>query len=397
MAYLLGVVAFVAALVLSVTLHEAGHLVAAKRFGMKATQFFVGFGPTLWSRRHGETEYGVKAILLGGFVRIVGYTTLEKLDEADRPRAFYLQPARRRAVVIVAGVAANLLLAFVLLVALATVVGVRQAGTATTVVERVSACVPERLGGRCAPGRPPSPARAAGLRSGDRIVSFAGRPVGGWQELRAAIRAAPAGRAVPVVAERDGTRRTFQARLAEVDGEPFLGVTARVVGVRYDRLGPGEAVVFALKGIAVTVAQMGRALAALPAALPELFSPQRGQSAGGQIGSVVGAGQISGEIFASGGSWRDAAGPYLALVASINIFLGALNVLPLLPLDGGHLAVLGYERLRARIARARGRSDPGPVDITRLLPVTYLAVVLLVGLGVLLIVADLLNPLRLSP
>lgn len=397
MAYLLGVVAFVAALVLSVTLHEAGHLVAAKRFGMKATQFFVGFGPTLWSRRHGETEYGVKAILLGGFVRIVGYTTLEKLDEADRPRAFYLQPARRRAVVIVAGVAANLLLAFVLLVALATVVGVRQAGTATTVVERVSACVPERLGGRCAPGRPPSPARAAGLRSGDRIVSFAGRPVGGWQELRAAIRAAPAGRAVPVVAERDGTRRTFQARLAEVDGEPFLGVTARVVGVRYDRLGPGEAVVFALKGIAVTVAQMGRALAALPAALPELFSPQRGQSAGGQIGSVVGAGQISGEIFASGGSWRDAAGPYLALVASINVFLGALNVLPLLPLDGGHLAVLGYERLRARIARARGRSDPGPVDITRLLPVTYLAVVLLVGLGVLLIVADLLNPLRLSP
>ncbi|PKK13109.1 site-2 protease family protein [Thermomonospora sp. CIF 1] len=397
MAYLLGVVAFVAALVLSVTLHEAGHLVAAKRFGMKATQFFVGFGPTLWSRRHGETEYGVKAILLGGFVRIVGYTTLEKLDEADRPRAFYLQPARRRAVVIVAGVAANLLLAFVLLVALATVVGVRQAGTATTVVERVSACVPERLGGRCAPGRPPSPARAAGLRSGDRIVSFAGRPVGGWQELRAAIRAAPAGRAVPVVAERDGTRRAFQARLAEVDGEPFLGVTARVVGVRYDRLGPGEAVVFALKGIAVTVAQMGRALAALPAALPELFSPQRGQSAGGQIGSVVGAGQISGEIFASGGSWRDAAGPYLALVASINIFLGALNVLPLLPLDGGHLAVLGYERLRARIARARGRSDPGPVDITRLLPVTYLAVVLLVGLGVLLIVADLLNPLRLSP
>lgn len=397
MAYLLGVVAFVAALVLSVTLHEAGHLVAAKRFGMKATQFFVGFGPTLWSRRHGETEYGVKAILLGGFVRIVGYTTLEKLDEADRPRAFYLQPARRRAVVIVAGVAANLLLAFVLLVALATVVGVRQAGTATTVVERVSACVPERLGGRCAPGRPPSPARAAGLRSGDRIVSFAGRPVGGWQELRAAIRAAPAGRAVPVVAERDGTRRAFQARLAEVDGEPFLGVTARVIGVRYDRLGPGEAVVFALKGIAVTVAQMGRALAALPAALPELFSPQRGQSAGGQIGSVVGAGQISGEIFASGGSWRDAAGPYLALVASINVFLGALNVLPLLPLDGGHLAVLGYERLRARIARARGRSDPGPVDITRLLPVTYLAVVLLVGLGVLLIVADLLNPLRLSP
>ncbi|SEG62492.1 RIP metalloprotease RseP [Thermomonospora echinospora] len=397
MAYLLGVVAFVAALVLSVVLHEAGHLVTAKRFGMKATQFFVGFGPTLWSRRRGETEYGVKAILLGGFVRIVGYTTLEPIDEADRPRAFHRQPARRRAVVIAAGVAANFAFAFVLLTVLATAVGVRDPGTATNTVQRVGACVPASLGAGCREGDPPSPARQAGLRAGDRIVSFAGTPIADWEQLRAAIRAARPGRTVPVVAERDGTRQTLQVRLAEVDREPFLGVTARVVGAGYDRLDPGAAVVFAARGIGLAVAQMGRALAALPAALPDLFSPERGQSTGGQVGSVVGAGQTSGEIFASGGSWRDKVAAYLALVASINVFLGALNVLPLLPLDGGHLAVVGYERLRARIARARGRPDPGPVDITRLLPVTYLVLLLLLGLGILLIAADVLNPLQVPP
>jgi membrane-associated protease RseP (regulator of RpoE activity) len=397
MAYLLGVVAFVAALVLSVMLHEAGHLATAKRFGMKATQFFVGFGPTLWSRRRGETEYGVKAILLGGFVRIVGYTSLEEIDEADRPRAFYRQPAGRRAVVIGAGVAANLVFAFVLLFALAAAIGERDPGTATSTVRQVSACVPASPGGGCGRGAPPSPAARAGLRPGDRIVSFAGTPVADWERLRSAIQATPPGRTVPVVVERDGARRTLRVTLAEAGGAPFLGVTAQVVGAGYDRLGPGAAAVFAARGIGLTIVQMGRTLAALPAALPELFSPERGQTAGGQIGSVVGAGQVSGEIFASGGSWRDKVASYLALVASINIFLGALNVLPLLPLDGGHLAVVGYERLRARIARARGRPDPGPVDITRLLPATYLVVLLLLGLGMLLILADLLNPLSISP
>ncbi|WP_119729334.1 M50 family metallopeptidase [Thermomonospora amylolytica] len=393
MGYLLGVVAFVAGLVLSVMLHEAGHLLTAKRFGMKATQFFVGFGPTLWSTRRGETEYGVKAVLLGGFVRIIGYTTLEKVDEADRPRAFYRQPAGRRAVVIGSGVVINFVFAFLLLTVLAMAVGVRDPGTATTTVQEVSACVPEVLGEECGEDARPSPARRAGMRTGDRVVAFAGAPVADWAALRDRIRAARPGQAVPVVVDRDGRRLTLRVTLAEVGGEPFLGMTAQVVGAGYDRLGPLEAAGFAAQGIGRTVVEMVRALAALPAAVPELFSAERAQTPGGQVGSVVGAGQVSGEIFSAEASWRDKAGTYLALVASINIFLGALNVLPLLPLDGGHLAVVGYERLRARAARARGRPDPGPVDITRLLPITYLVVLLLVGLSVLLILADLINPL----
>ncbi|REE99158.1 M50 family metallopeptidase [Thermomonospora umbrina] len=397
MAYLLGVVLFVAALVASVMLHEAGHLITAKRFGMKATQFFVGFGPTLWSRRRGETEYGVKAILLGGYVRIVGYTTLEEIAEEDRERAFYRQPAGRRAVVIVGGVVMNLLTAFLLLVLLAAAVGIREPGAATTTVEEVGACVPRTLEAGCGKGDPPSPARRAGLSAGDRVVSFAGTPVADWEGLREAIRDSRPGRTVPVVVDRDGRRRTLRVRLAEVDGAPFLGMTARIVGEGYDRLGPGDAVVFAVEGIGRTLAAIGEALADLPGAVPRLFTPERGETPGGQVGSVVGAGQASGEIFSADSSWRDKAALFLSLVISINIFLGALNVLPLLPLDGGHLAVLGYERARARRARRRGRPDPGPVDITRLMPITYLVVLLLAVLGLLLIMADVLNPLGVSP
>ncbi|MGH3387371.1 MAG: site-2 protease family protein, partial [Actinomadura sp.] len=161
MAYLFGAVAFVVALLASVMLHEAGHLLTAKRFGMKATQFFVGFGPTLWSCRRGETEYGIKAIPLGGFVRITGYTPLETIDPADEARAFYRQPAGRRAVVIAGGVVMNLVFAFVLIMVLAMAVGLRTPGTATTTVDAVSSCVPARLQAPCKASDPPSPARAA--------------------------------------------------------------------------------------------------------------------------------------------------------------------------------------------------------------------------------------------
>jgi membrane-associated protease RseP (regulator of RpoE activity) len=172
-------------------------------------------------------------------------------------------------------------------------------------------------------------------------------------------------------------------------------MSARVVGEGYERTGPLGAAVYASRAVGRTVGAIGEALADLPSAIPDLFSPDRGSTPGGQVGSVVGATDVSGQIFASDGPWQDKAVLYLSLVVSVNIFLGALNVIPLLPLDGGHLAVVGYERARALIARLRGRPDPGMVDITKLLPVTYVAVVLLIGLGVLLILADLINPLDL--
>jgi membrane-associated protease RseP (regulator of RpoE activity) len=395
MTYLLGVVAFVFALLVSVMLHEAGHFLTAKRFGMKATQFFVGFGPTLWSRRRGETEYGIKAILLGGYVRIVGYTPLEEIDPADEPRAFYRQPARRRAIVIGGGVVMNFLIAFVLLVVLVMTIGQWQPGTPTTTVAAVSPCVPATLQVKCKPGDPPSPAAQAGLKPGDKVISFAGVPVRDWAALRAAINAHPPGSTVPVVVERSGRQETLRVKVASADGSSFVGMTAQIHGGGYRRLGPADAVGYATTTIGRTVAAIGKVLVDLPSAVPKLFSPDRAKTPGGQVGSVVGATEVSGQIFAAKVGWKDKLNAYLQLVISVNIFLGALNVLPLLPLDGGHLAVVCYERIRVRINRLRGRPDPGTVDMTKLMPVTYFVVMLLVGLGVLLILADVFNPLTL--
>ncbi|WP_131740428.1 M50 family metallopeptidase [Actinomadura roseirufa] len=396
MAFLLGAAAFVVALLVSVMLHEGGHLLTARRFGMKATQYFVGFGPTLWSRRAGETEYGVKAVPLGGFVKIVGYTPLEEIAPRDRARAFYRQPAGRRAVVIIAGVAANFAFAFLLLMVMAMTVGVREPGTVTNTVDEVSECVPGRVGEGCA-GRPRSPAALAGLRAGDRVTEFGGARVSDWAGLRDAIGAARPGQTVPVVVARPGAPAplTLRMRLADVGGRPFAGVSARVVGQGYERTGPLNAGVFAARGMGTALAGIGRIAVDLPSAVPKLFSPERESTRGGQVGSVVGATELSGQIFSMRSSARDKLALYLSLVVSVNIFLGALNVLPLLPLDGGHLAVVAYERARARVARARGRPDPGTVDMAKLLPVTYFVLLLLVGLGVLLILADLVNPLTL--
>jgi membrane-associated protease RseP (regulator of RpoE activity) len=396
MAFFLGAVAFVIALLASVMLHEGGHLLTAKRFGMKATQYFVGFGPTLWSTRRGETEYGVKAIPLGGFVKIVGYTPLEEIDEADRPRAFYRQPAGRRAIVIGAGVVANFVFAFVLLMIMAMTIGVPRPGTVTSTIERVSSCVPATMRDDCGGGRPPSPAAQAGLRAGDRVVAFNGAPVSDWDDLTQAIGKARPGETVEVEVQRPGGgRETVPVTLADVGGEPFLGVSARIVGGGYDRAGPVDAAGFAARGIGRTIQGIGTVAADLPTAIPKLFSPERESTPGGQVGSVVGATEVSGQIFSSDDTAKDKIALFLSLVVSVNIFLGALNVLPLLPLDGGHLAVVAYERARAGVNRVRGRPDPGTVDMTKLLPLTYLAVLLLVGFGVLLILADVFNPLQL--
>jgi membrane-associated protease RseP (regulator of RpoE activity) len=386
---LLGVAAFVLALLLSVVLHEAGHLLTAKRFGMKASQFFAGFGTTLWSRRRGETEYGIKAIPLGGFVKIVGYTPLEQVDPADEPRAFYRQPAIRRAVVIIAGVLMNLLLAFLLLVVLAMGIGIPSDGAATTVVRRVSPCVTSA--DACTARDPESPSKKAGLRARDRIVSFGGRTVRDWNDLSTAIRATKPGSTVTVVVERHGARLSLPATVADLRGSGYLGLEPVA---RADRLGPAGAVRFAGRFMGAMTVSIGRVVVDIPHAIPKLFGHERASTPGGQAGSIVGGAEASGQVFSSTDTWRDKLTTFLLLVVSLNLFVGLLNLVPLLPLDGGHLAVLCYERIKALVFRVRGRPDPGPVDMTKLMPLTYVAVTLLVGLGVLLILADVINPLK---
>ncbi len=396
MSFLLGVVIFIVAILISVILHEAGHFLTAKKFGMKVTQFFIGFGQTIWSTRRGETEYGIKALPFGAFVRITGMTTLDEVDPRDEPRSMRNKPAWQRAIVMVAGSFMHFALAFVLLLILA--MGIGQPNNNTTTIGSVSPCVPASLSafdqGSCKNNLGAAPALTAGIKSGDKIVAFAGKPVHNWTQLGTAIRDQPAGVRVPVTLLRDGRRLTIYATPATVPGRKgsYLGIGDAVV---FQRSGPIGAVAFAGSGFGQVLTGSVSALAKLPAALPDLFAKDRAKTPAGNVSSMVGAADIAGQAVASGGGWAYSASDLLLIVISINIFIGAFNLLPLLPLDGGHLAVIFYERVRAWLARLRGKPDPGLVDLQRLIPVSVGVFALLIGLGVLLMAADIFNPVHL--
>jgi membrane-associated protease RseP (regulator of RpoE activity) len=396
MSFLLGVVIFVLAVLISIILHEAGHFLTAKKFGMKATQFFIGFGATIWSFRWGETEYGIKALPFGAFVRITGMTTLDMVDPADEPVAMRNKPAWQRAVVMAAGSFMHFALAFVLLLFIALAIG--QVNDNSTTVGAITSCVPVSLkafdDGSCAGSKGSSPARLAGLKVGDKIIAIAGKPVHNWTQLGTAIRAEPAGQPMAVTVLRDGKQLTLRASPAIVKGRhgSYLGIGAAVV---FQRSNPVGAVTFAGSAFGQVLVGSADAFADLPKALPDLFNKDRSKTAAGNVHSVVGAADIAGQAVAEGGGWEYSVSDLLLLIISLNIFIGAFNLLPLLPLDGGHLAVLLYERIRAWLARLRGRPDPGLVDLQKLVPLSVGVFGILIFLGVLLMAADIFNPVHL--
>jgi membrane-associated protease RseP (regulator of RpoE activity) len=393
MSFLLGVVIFVLALLVSVMLHETGHFVMAKRFHMKATKYFVGFGQTLWSRQRGETEYGIKVLPLGGFVKIIGMTSLEEVDPADEARSFRRQPAWQRAIVLVAGSFMHFALAFVLLFILAVGIGVPN----TPTIGAISHCLPQTVkalnAGVCARGLPNSPAGQAGLRAQDKIVAIAGRPVSNWTQVGNVIRVQPAGHPVAVVVDRAGKRLTLSVTPGTVPGRKgsYLGIDDQL----FQRVGPVSGVTYAGSTFAEVIEQSGQAAAKLPAAIPDLFAKDRSKTAGANVSSIVGAADDAGQVVQAGGGWQFTVSALLLIVISLNIFVGAFNLLPLLPLDGGHLAIVFYERIRAWLARLRGRPDPGMVDLQKLIPVSVGVFAVLVGLGLVLIAADIVNPVHL--
>ncbi len=393
----LGWVIFIVALLFSVMLHETGHFVTAKKFGMKVTQYFVGFGTTLWSTRRGETEYGIKALPLGGFVKITGMTSMDEVDPADEPRSFRRHPAWQRLVVLFAGSFMHFVLAFVLLFLLAAAIGLDNSNT--TQLGPVSPCVPANAAafrsGTCTAADAPSPAKQAGLKAGDKVVSFDGKPVSSWTALYNDIPGTPAHRAVPVVVIRNGTRMTLHVTLASVSGRPgsYLGVQDTNVLQRYN---PIRSVTYAGSMFGQVLTGSAKEIGSLPSAIPHLFAKNRASTSAGQVTSVVGAGEITGDVVSASVGWQVKIDYVLLIIASLNIFVGAFNLLPLLPLDGGHIAVVIYERLRAWFARLRGRSDPGLVDMTKLVPLSMGVFGILVFFGLILILADLVNPIRLT-
>ncbi len=393
MSFLLGVLIFVVALLFSIMLHEAGHFVTAKKFGMKVTQFFVGFGQTLWSRMRGETEYGVKALPLGGYVKITGMTALEEVDPADEPRSFRRQPGWQRAIVLLAGSFMHFLLAFVLLFALAVGIGIQD----STAIGGVDRCVPASLKamdtGSCAGSTTTSPARRAGLRAGDKVIAIDGTPVHNWTQLGDQIRRHPAGRPMRVTVLRDGRVLTLTATPSTVPGRgSFLGIEESTA---FQTVGPLQGVSFAGSTFGQILTGSAAALAHLPSALPDLFAKNRSHTPAGNLSSVVGVADDTGQAVAQGGvGWETKVWEVLLLIVSLNIFVGAFNLLPLLPLDGGHLAVVIFERIRAWLARMFGRPDPGLVDMQKLVPLSVGVFAVLVGLAVLLIAADIVNPVH---
>ncbi len=432
---------------LSIGLHEIGHLVPAKKFGIKCSQYFIGFGPTVWSRRFGETEYGVKAIPLGGYVRMLGMfppkpgqvaradstgrlgllieaareDAQREITPADADRLFYQRSVPKRLVVMFGGPVMNLVIAVVLLAVLVTGYGV---STLTTTVGAVSQCVvpvatsqSETQRTACTPDDPAAPAAAAGLLPGDRIVAFGGIEVASWDRVREAIRS-NRGTPVAITVERAGQPVTLEATplvdtryVLDEDGNVVQGPDGTYLTAPVGFLGVTPTTEQQRQPISAVPGVVGGALAGTAGVLLRVPEKMVGiaqaafgtgeRDPNGPI-SVVGVGRLAGEVggVESTGTtalgWADKMAIWLSIIASLNLALFAFNMVPLLPLDGGHIAGALWEGARRQGARLLRRPDPGPVDIARALPVAYAVASVLIVMSVLLIYADIVKPVRLT-
>ncbi len=400
MTFVLGVVLFAVGIGISIALHEAGHMYSAKAFGMKVRRYFIGFGPTLFSFHRGETEYGLKLIPAGGFCDIVGMTALDELpDPDDRKRAFFRFPTWQRVVVLSAGSLTHFAVGIVLIYAMAVSTGLPNLDRAPTpaVVSAVSPCIEVRADGSCQPGSP-APARDAGLRSGDRVLAVAGTPVHDFDELGKAIQ----NRFGPTEfrLEHAGQQRTVQIDVARVPISALGGQGNKLVGaigVAPQRpspvtlhFGPVAAVGKTVTFTGTMFANTWQGLQQFPQRIPALLDRIAGENRPDSPISVVGASVLGGDAAGFGAWWF-----FLFLLSALNLFVGVFNLLPLLPLDGGHIAVNVYEGVRNAVRRATGRPKAPPVDYNRLMPLTYAVVIVFIGVSLLTITADIVNPIRL--
>lgn len=426
MLYALGVVLFLIGVVVSIALHEIGHLAPAKAFGMKVTQYFVGFGSTLWSTKRGETEYGFKAIPLGGYVKIVGmlppepgsdkvretntglFTQMvsdareaeyEHVTEADQGRLFYEHPWWQKVIVMSGGPLMNIVIAFLLYSILIVGIGLMKP---TTTIEAVSDCAitDAEIGRTCEPTDPITPAKKIGLQPGDKIISFNGVAANDWRTVSEEIRANGSKEAT-IVIKRDGaeleftTTTTVLARAAlddpsKIEDVGFLGVTPTLVR-ESGTFGDVSTVMIDLSK------QVGIAIWNLPERMVGVVKAAFGGERDIESPvSIVGASRVAGEMTAVPEQTTiDRATNLLSLLAVLNLFLALFNLIPLLPLDGGHIAGALWEALRRGFAKLFGRPDPGYVDVAKMLPVAYGVGLVLIMMSVILIYADIVNPVKL--
>ena len=378
---LLGILAFVVALLFSVMVHEFGHYITARKYGMWVSEFFVGFGKRIWSVQRGETEFGVKAIPAGGYCKIEGMSPNDEMPQGQEERAFYKASSGKKLIVLGAGSFLHFVLGFVLLFTLFAGIGTNQ------VLPVINEVVPN------------SAAQAAGIQAGDEVVSINGKRVTEWYKDVEVIRESQ-GTDLTLVLNRNGEEVviTTAARLTDIDGTKryVLGIVNEVGLERSGVLVSIKNSATVTKGFLV---ESVKSLGKLPEKIPALWGATvRGEErdANGLVG-VVGVARVSGEAVGSDKlTPMERLATFVLIVASLNIFVGVFNLLPILPLDGGHMAVAIADSIRAFFARLRGRPRPAPIDVTVLTPITMVVFVVLATLTLLLLVADVINPVTLN-
>ncbi|WP_314858887.1 M50 family metallopeptidase [uncultured Corynebacterium sp.] len=400
MSYLTGVLLFALGIAFTIALHEWGHFTAARYYGMKVRRFFVGFGPEVFSFQRGETVYGLKAIPLGGFCDIVGMTNQDEVDPEDEPRAMRNKPWWQRIIVLLGGIIMNLLIALIILYGLAVTSGLpNQNPDTTAVVGEVGCVAPRQLDAKnLAPCTGSGPAAAGGVKAGDRIVGVDSTSLESFEQLREYVKTRP-NQTITLHVERDDQKLDLPvavesaSRLDETGREHTvgaIGVTSKPLElfVSYGPVaGIGATAGFAGSLVTATLDGLASFPAKLPGVVASIFGAER--EADGPI-SVVGASHVGG-VLAEHSAWP----MFFLLLASLNFFLAFFNLVPLPPLDGGHIAVVLYERVRDFIRKLRGLAPMGPVNYDKLMPLTVAVAALLAGVGIIVIVADIVSPVQL--
>ena len=398
--YFGGVALFALGIMVTIALHEWGHMRSALACGMKVRRFYVGFGPTVvkWNRK--GIEYGFKAVPLGGFCDIAGMTAMDEIDEDERPYAMVYKPWWQRIFVLSGGVLMNILVGLVVLYAVAVTAGLPDPDADYTPTVAKTACVPasqidaQTLSDCTGAG----PAAEAGIREGDRITAVNGEAVASFVDLRAKLYEMP-GQTADLTVER-GTEVlhidvpvTSVTRLNQA-GETVtvgaIGVTSEPVDVMrsYGPLdGIGATLRFSGSMLSATLQGLASFPGKIPGVVASIFGAERDQE--GPM-SVVGASRVGGELVERS-QWT----MFLMMLASLNFFLALFNLVPLPPLDGGHIAVVIYEKIRDFIRGLRGIAPGQPADYTKLMPITYVMSAVLLGIGAIVIIADVVNPVRL--